>query len=78
MRDHRRITSTYYIETSGDPRRGAELLAGEQSSGTFIKLPGETDRIRERHAAEVVAVRDLGETTPSLPSPSGPWPSLAS
>jgi len=68
MRDHRRITCTYYIETAGDPRQGAELLAGEQSSGTFIKIPGETDRIRERHAAEVVAVRDLGETTPSLPS----------
>ena len=68
MRDHRRITCTYYIETVGDPRRGAELLAGEQSSGTFITIPGETDRIRERHAAEVVAVRDLGETIPSLPS----------
>jgi ribulose-bisphosphate carboxylase large chain len=68
MRDHRRITCTYYIETVGDPRRGAELLAGEQSSGTFIKIPGETDRIRERHGAEVVAVRQLGETTPSLPS----------
>jgi ribulose-bisphosphate carboxylase large chain len=68
MRDHRRITCTYYIETVGDPRQGAELLAGEQSSGTFIKIPGETDRIRERHAAEVVAVRHLGETTPSLPS----------
>ena len=68
MRDHRRITCTYYIETVGDPRRGAELLAGEQSSGTFVKIPGETDRIRERHAAEVVAVRALGPVAPSLPS----------
>ena len=68
MRDHRRITCTYYIETVGDPRRGAELLAGEQSSGTFVKIPGETDRIRERHAAEVVAVRVLGPVAPSLPS----------
>ncbi|MET0886659.1 MAG: RuBisCO large subunit C-terminal-like domain-containing protein, partial [Mycetocola sp.] len=68
MRDHRRITCTYYIETVGDPRRGAELLAGEQSSGTFVQIPGETDRIRERHAAEVVAVRALGPVNPSLPS----------
>ena len=68
MRDHRRLTCTYYIETVGDPRRGAELLAGEQSSGTFVKIPGETDRIRERHAAEVVAVRALGPVAPSLPS----------
>jgi len=68
MRDHRIITCTYYIETDGDPRRGAEMLAGEQSSGTFVAVPGETDRIRVRHAAEVTAVRELGEVSPSLPS----------
>jgi len=68
MRDHRLITCTYYIETDGDPRRGAEMLAGEQSSGTFVAVPGETDRIRMRHAAEVTAVRELGEVKPSLPS----------
>lgn len=68
MRDHRLITCTYYIETDGDPRRGAEALAGEQSSGTFVPVPGETDRIRVRHAAEVTAVRELGEVAPSLPS----------
>ena len=46
MRDHRVVRCTYYIETDGDPRRGAEMLAGEQSSGTFVAVPGETDRIR--------------------------------
>jgi ribulose-bisphosphate carboxylase large chain len=72
MRDHRVITCTYYIETDGDPRRVAETLAGEQSSGTFIAVPGETDRIRVRHAAEVTSVRDLGEVPPSLPSRTRP------
>jgi ribulose-bisphosphate carboxylase large chain len=72
MRDHRLITCTYYIETDGDPRRGAEMLAGEQSSGTFVAVPGETDRIRLRHAAQVTGVRDLGEVTPSLPSRTRP------
>ena len=50
MRDQRVVRCTYYIETDGDPRRGAEMLAGEQSSGTFVAVPGETDRIRVRHA----------------------------
>lgn len=68
MRDQRRIRCTYYIETEGDPRRGAELLAGEQSSGTFVAVPGETDRIRARHAAEVTDVREMGTGVPSLPS----------
>jgi len=67
MRDPRRIRCTYYIEAV-DVTRAAAVLAGEQSSGTFVAVPGESDRIRERHAAEVVAVRELGECTPSLPS----------
>ncbi len=67
MRDPRRIRCTYYIEAV-DVARAAAALAGEQSSGTFIAVPGESDRIRERHAAEVVAVRELGQCAPSLPS----------
>jgi ribulose-bisphosphate carboxylase large chain len=68
MRDSRLITCTYYIESETDPHRAASLLAGEQSSGTFIAIPGESDRIRERHAAEVMHVHHLGTVAPSLPS----------
>ncbi|CAM3240925.1 RuBisCO large subunit C-terminal-like domain-containing protein [Stackebrandtia soli] len=68
VRDTRAILCTYYIESNLEPRRAAELLSGEQSSGTFIAVPGETDRIRTRHAARVVSVRHLGERPPSLPS----------
>jgi ribulose-bisphosphate carboxylase large chain len=71
MRDLRRITCTYYIEAV-DPERAAAFLAGEQSSGTFMAVPGETDQLRERHAAEVLSVRKLGEVSPSLPSRSRP------
>jgi ribulose-bisphosphate carboxylase large chain len=72
MRDRRLITCTYYIETEGDPRRGAEVLSGEQSSGTFVAVPGETNRLRIRHAAEVIAVHELGVVPPSLPSRTRP------
>lgn len=72
MRDPRRITCTYYIESAVDPARAAAVLAGEQSSGTFVSVPGESDRIREHHAAEVIAVREVGVVPPSLPSRSMP------
>ncbi len=39
-----------------DVMRRAQDLAAMQSTGTWVALPGETDLIRERHAARVVAV----------------------
>jgi ribulose-bisphosphate carboxylase large chain len=72
MRDQRRLTAHYYIESHIEPERAAALLAGEQSSGTFVRVPGESDELRARHGAEVIAVRRLGPTAPSLPSRSAP------
>ena len=37
-----RITAVYLIETPLDPARAAEVLAGEQSCGTFARVAGET------------------------------------
>jgi ribulose-bisphosphate carboxylase large chain len=34
-----RITATYYIETPFAPEKASEVLAGEQSSGTFVVVP---------------------------------------
>ncbi|WP_237566084.1 RuBisCO large subunit C-terminal-like domain-containing protein [Ornithinimicrobium cerasi] len=62
------FTATYAIETDVGLERAAQVLAGEQSSGTFLPVPGESDRLRERHGAQVVAVTDLGEVEPSLPN----------
>lgn len=63
-----RIEADYLIETPGDPRRAAEVMAGEQSSGTFLALPGETPELRERSAAQVEALEELAAAPgPSLP-----------
>lgn len=43
-------------------------MAGEQSTGTFVRVPGETDELRERYAARVERITELGTVdTPSLP-----------
>ncbi|MEO5562709.1 MAG: ribulose-bisphosphate carboxylase large subunit family protein [Chitinophagaceae bacterium] len=62
-----RVTATYYVETPLDVKKAAEVLAGEQSSGTFVAVPGETDELKQRFAARVESI-DLLETvnTPSL------------
>ncbi|MDN3520643.1 ribulose-bisphosphate carboxylase large subunit family protein [Halomonas ramblicola] len=63
-----RFSASYRIETPLDPERAAAAMAGEQSSGTFLKLAGETDALRERHAARVEAVTPLERRqAPSLP-----------
>ncbi|MFE3856150.1 RuBisCO large subunit C-terminal-like domain-containing protein [Streptomyces griseorubiginosus] len=72
MRDQRVVRCTYYLESKTDPEQAAAAMAGEQSSGTFVAVPGESLRIRERHAAQVVSVRELGARSPSLPSRSRP------
>ncbi len=48
-----RIVATYYIETPYDPEKAAAVLAGEQSSGTFVAVPGETEELKQRFAARV-------------------------
>lgn len=64
-----RIEADYLLETPADPQRVAELMAGEQSSGTFVAIPGETAELKERVAARVTRLDVLDESaTPSLPS----------
>jgi ribulose-bisphosphate carboxylase large chain len=66
-----RISATYLVETPLPVRDAAESLAGEQSSGTFVKVPGETVELRKRFAARVESVRELELLKqPSLP---GRW-----
>lgn len=63
-----RFEADYLIETPLDPARAAEVMAGEQSSGTFVRLPGETDALRDRSAARVERLEELGAVAdPSLP-----------
>jgi ribulose-bisphosphate carboxylase large chain len=63
-----RISATYFIETPLDINRAAQILAGEQSSGTFVEVPGETDELRRRFGAVVEKIVELESVSlPSLP-----------
>ncbi len=68
-----RILATYHIETAHPLQRAAEVMAGEQSCGTFVRVPGETDELRAHHAARVERITEL-ETVdePSLPHSKPP------
>ena len=55
-----RINAVYRLSTSADPQRTAALIAGEQSSGTFIAIPGEDEALKARAAAtyDIQALED--------------------
>jgi hypothetical protein len=63
-----RIRASYLIETGLDVQAAAEVMAGEQSSGTFVAIPGETPELRARAGARVEAIEELERvSSPSLP-----------
>lgn len=76
-----RLRATYLVETPLDPAAVAEVMAGEQSCGTFARVEGETDALRERARAVVETVETVGTVDrPSLPNAflarrgrEGPW-----
>ena len=71
--DPSRIEADYLIETAFDPMQAAEIMAGEQSSGTFVPVPGETPELKERSAARVERLEVLGAVTePTLPGSGQP------
>lgn len=52
------IRARYFIETAFPLEQAAATMAGEQSTGTFVRVPGETDELRERFAARVESVAE--------------------
>ena len=65
-----RIHATYWLETGDDPAREAEVIAGEQSSGTFVALRTETPELKARAGARVERLQVIDTAgTPSLPTP---------
>lgn len=63
-----RILATYFIETPYAPEKAAAVLAGEQSSGTFVAVPGETEELKQRFAARVESVEILETVNePAIP-----------
>src|SRR5215213_7413930 len=68
-----RILATYRIETAYPLEQAAAAMAGEQSTGTFVRVPGETEALRDRFGARVERITEL-ETVeaPSLPGSRPP------
>ena len=65
----RDFTVRYLVESYEPLEKAAEIIAGEQSCGTFLALPGETADLKERARARVLAIELLPQAeTASLPS----------
>jgi ribulose-bisphosphate carboxylase large chain len=63
-----RIIARYFIETPLDVNAAAAVLAGEQSSGTFVAVPGETEELKQRFAARVESVTHIESVKePAIP-----------
>jgi ribulose-bisphosphate carboxylase large chain len=68
-----RLFARYRIETAFPLDYAAQVMAGEQSTGTFIRVAGETDELREAHAAKVERIHELESVdAPSLPGAGKP------
>lgn len=64
-----RVVATYLIETPHPVEKAAATLAGEQSSGTFVAVPGETAELKQRFAARVEKITELeAVATPAIPT----------
>lgn len=62
------IRAAYLVETPYNPDYAATIIAGEQSTGTFVAVPGETDAVKDRSAALIRSVRVVETvSSPSLP-----------
>ena len=76
-----RVLASYLVETPLDPAAVAEVMAGEQSCGTFTRVEGETDALRARARATVESIELLDAAEqPALPNAllerkgtRGPW-----
>ncbi len=63
-----RVEARYRIEKAYPLADAAATMAGKQSTGIFMRVPGETDELRERYAAPVERIVELGAVdAPSLP-----------
>lgn len=65
------VLARYIVETPFEPAKVAEIMAGEQSCGTFTRVAGETDELRARARAVVTGIRDLPPS--DRPSLSNAW-----
>jgi len=68
-----RVLAKYLIETPYALEHAASVIAGEQSSGTFVSVPGETQELKQKFGAQVEHIEPLETvSTPSLPGAVSP------
>lgn len=69
------IIATYWLETALPLEQACEMIVSEQSTGTFLPLPNESDSLKQRHRARILSLKELDISPfPSLPGakvPSG-------
>ena len=69
------VHATYLVQSWMDLEEAAEILAGEQSSGTFIEVAAETPEIQARHRAELESLERIepceGLALPGALEPAG-------
>lgn len=61
------VVATYDIQSFLPVADAASALVGEQSTGTFVDVPGETDELRRRHGARVLAIDEIAPMADALP-----------
>jgi ribulose-bisphosphate carboxylase large chain len=68
------VVATYEIATALPLEQAAAVIAGEQSSGTFVAVARETSELKARHAATVLSIDELPLSgRPPLPGAVGDW-----
>ncbi|NVM55624.1 MAG: ribulose 1,5-bisphosphate carboxylase [Candidatus Helarchaeota archaeon] len=66
------VIATYYGEINanmGVSLKVAQAIAIEQSTGTWVAVPGETPEVRKRHVAKVISISQLPDYEFERPSP---------
>jgi len=55
------VIATYYVSlpTGIDPRKIMQSAAIEQSTGTWVPVPGETAEVRRKHVARVIGIYEV-------------------
>lgn len=54
-----RLQADYLVETPFEIARVADIMAGEQSSGTFVRVANESDALRARSRATIESIEEM-------------------
>jgi ribulose-bisphosphate carboxylase large chain len=68
-----RVYARYLVESPFPLEDAIAVMAGEQSSGTFLQVPGETPELKERYGARIESIDEKeARNSPSLPGAAIP------